>query len=768
VVYLDGAGATAAVVDAMALVDPGVTDTLTEVLVAGNTSGGTNIELSTTDKVQFRDAAIYLNSSVDGQLDIVADTEIQIAATTVDLNGNLDVSGTTVSAGKITADAGIDIDNINIDGTTIALSSGDLTLDVAGDIVLDAGGSEIRLSKAGTEFGKFATDIGTPSQFAISSSVLDGDIKLQGNDGGITITALTLDMSEAGAATFNSTIAATSATFTTADNLPQLTLISTDADAAVGPQLNLWRNSGSAANGDLIGQITFTGEDSLSNTITYASIHGVADQVDNGAEDGSIRFSTRFNDVLAEMLAIGSSTNGVTINDTGIDADFRVESDGNANMLFVDGGESAVGIGTATQYDGTALVSPLTISSLSGGNVLETFRGSASLFQLTMSTTGISSWNTSGSAAAHSFRTGTTVGTTSIKMYLGATGGLTMTPEAGGHTIFNEDGVDADFRVESDGNAHALFVDGGNDAVGLFTSAPATALDVRIGGAGTPASTVAPGTGAGIFLENNSTAEKPYFVSKTHNPGNNLAIGGVKFATSPDGTNYNWAGILGETSSSGNAGRLRFYTSAGNNSGDSSTLRMSIDESGNLLAGAASGSNHVIQKSAASTIVLNINNSSATAPSGTSFTFSAATPNNGTSTFFTTVDSTAYRGGWLSNGGVQNYQGNDSNLSDRREKTNFAPAKNYLETICAIPVQTFNYIDQNMEDDPSVTLGVVAQDVQTVAPELVTESNWGTASEPKMRLSIYQTDFQYALMKCIQEQQAIIEALTARIAALES
>jgi hypothetical protein len=36
------------------------------------------------------------NSSVDGQLDIVADTEIQIAATTVDLNGNLDVSGTAL------------------------------------------------------------------------------------------------------------------------------------------------------------------------------------------------------------------------------------------------------------------------------------------------------------------------------------------------------------------------------------------------------------------------------------------------------------------------------------------------------------------------------------------------------------------------------------------------------------------------------------------------------------------------------------------------
>ena len=102
VVYLDGAGSGAAVVDALALVDPGVTDTLAEVLVAGNTSGGTNIELTTTDKVQFRDTAIYINSSADGQLDIVADTEVQIATTTVDLNGILDVSGNTTLGADVT------------------------------------------------------------------------------------------------------------------------------------------------------------------------------------------------------------------------------------------------------------------------------------------------------------------------------------------------------------------------------------------------------------------------------------------------------------------------------------------------------------------------------------------------------------------------------------------------------------------------------------------------------------------------------------------
>jgi hypothetical protein len=119
-----------------------------------------------------------------------------------------------------------------------------------------------------------------------------------------------------------------------------------------------------------------------------------------------------------------------------------------------------------------------------------------------------------------------------------------------------------------------------------------------------------------------------------------------------------------------------------------------------------------------------------------------------------------------SNGGLANYSANDVNLSDRREKTNFAPAKSYLDTICAIPVQTFNYIDQS-EDDPGLTLGVVAQDVQAVAPELVMESNWGTEDEPKMRLSIYQTDLQYALMKCVQELKAELDSVKAELATLK-
>jgi hypothetical protein len=199
-----------------------------------------------------------------------------------------------------------------------------------------------------------------------------------------------------------------------------------------------------------------------------------------------------------------------------------------------------------------------------------------------------------------------------------------------------------------------------------------------------------------------------------------------------------------------------------------STERMRLDSSGNLLVGTTSGTKHIIAKSAANDLVFVVQNTSATNPFGQVIYFNSASPNDATRYFLQCNDSTAERATIRSNGGLANYSGNNVNLSDRREKTNFAPAGSYLDKICAIPVQTFNYIDQNMEDDGGLTLGVVAQDVQAVAPEMVMESNWGTEEEPKMRLSIYQTDLQYALMKCIQEQQALITTLTARITALES
>ena len=234
----------------------------------------------------------------------------------------------------------------------------------------------------------------------------------------------------------------------------------------------------------------------------------------------------------------------------------------------------------------------------------------------------------------------------------------------------------------------------------------------------------------------------------------NTAIGGV-------GLGFDYVGAQGGT----DCGDLVFYTTP-NTGGAALTARARIDSSGTLLVSTTSNPLTSTCKFVVYGGTAEYNaafyNSSATNPFGAVIRYSAAAPNGTGNQFLDCIDTGATRAQIRSDGGLANYSANNVNLSDRREKTNFAPAKSYLAVICAIPVQTFNYIDQNLEDDGGLTLGVVAQDVQAVAPELVMESNWASKDEePKMRLSIYQTDLQYALMKALQELKAEFDAYKA-------
>jgi len=65
----------------------------------------TGILLSSTDQLQFGDSGTYIHQSADGVLDLVSDTEIEINATTIDVNGALDVSGTSTLTGNVTMSA---------------------------------------------------------------------------------------------------------------------------------------------------------------------------------------------------------------------------------------------------------------------------------------------------------------------------------------------------------------------------------------------------------------------------------------------------------------------------------------------------------------------------------------------------------------------------------------------------------------------------------------------------------------------------------------
>jgi hypothetical protein len=97
-------------------------------------------------------------------------------------------------------------------------ATGNFTIDSVGDITLDAGGADIILRDDGTEFGRLKND---SSDFVIRSTTNNKDLKLQGVDNGLTITALRLDMSDAGWAHFNTGIAVgnSSATSTFAGNV---------------------------------------------------------------------------------------------------------------------------------------------------------------------------------------------------------------------------------------------------------------------------------------------------------------------------------------------------------------------------------------------------------------------------------------------------------------------------------------------------------------------------------------------------------------------
>jgi hypothetical protein len=150
VVYLDGAGAGAAVVDAMAGVDPGVTDTLAEVLAAGNTSGANNLIID------------------NGQ-----------AITTNTINETTAASGVTIDS-VLLKDDGVNATNLEItnlkanDGTSagsIADSTGVVTLASSVLTTADINGGTID----GTTIG--AT---TPASVAATTGTFSGDISVAG------------------------------------------------------------------------------------------------------------------------------------------------------------------------------------------------------------------------------------------------------------------------------------------------------------------------------------------------------------------------------------------------------------------------------------------------------------------------------------------------------------------------------------------------------------------------------------------------------------
>jgi len=132
-----------------------------------------------------------------------------------------------------------------------------------------------------------------------------------------------------------------------------LTLTSTNADANAGPKIVLNRDSGSPADGDATGEIIFKADDDGGNSTEFAKIETSIIDASDTTEDGRLIVRTITAGTATSRLDF---TNTETVfNDSSIDVDFRVESNGDANMLFVDGGNDAIGIGTSSPLSSSKL-----------------------------------------------------------------------------------------------------------------------------------------------------------------------------------------------------------------------------------------------------------------------------------------------------------------------------------------------------------------------------------------------------------------------------
>jgi hypothetical protein len=187
-------------------------------------------------------------------------------------------------------------------------------------------------------------------------------------------------------------------------------------------------------------------------------------------------------------------------------------------------------------------------------------------------------------------------------------------------------------------------------------------------------------------------------------------------------------------------GSLRFYTYTST----ATTEKMRLDSSGNLLVGTTSdlgglGGRVQIASGASRGIVQSINSNVRMQEYLVSGTAVGFISNNGTATTYSTS-------------------------SDYRLKENIQPMTGALAKVSALKPCTYKW-----KVDGSDGEGFIAHELQAVCPDAVTGEKDAVDAEGNPQYQGIDTSFLVAtLTAAIQEQQAIITALTARVAALES
>jgi hypothetical protein len=438
----------------------------------------------------------------------------------------------------------------------------------------------------------------------------------------------------------------------------------------------------------------------------------------------AIRYYRADNAIYTQLYDAGSS--GFTLDNTNGNG-FRFQSAGTNQAVLDSSGNLGLGVTpSAWGTSGTVLKAIQLGSGSNGGNFVAGGNGFVGSF-----------------IGANAYYNGTNW------IYASSTGASYYNPSGTGHAWFTAPSGTAGNAISF---TQAMTLDAsGRLLVGLTSSSNGGALQVDANGSG---STIYTG-----LIRNSNTSTSAYNVVQFTQGASGSATGVIGTGGSATG-NTAFANNFVVGTQTSNA--FVFVTN--------DAERARITSGGDLLVGTttSNGKFCVLYSSASSFGVYSENQQ---ASPGVDAAAVAGNLSNATGTNAATAY--IYRGRSAGadrfyvygNGGIGNYQANDVNLSDERVKTDIKPVGSYWDKIKAIEIVTFKYKDQTHNDD---NVGVIAQQVESVAPEFVDVDGFDKTPEDGVPLkTVYTTDMYHAAIKALQEAMARIESLEADVAALK-
>ena len=159
----------------------GVLTTTAATVFNGGFASNADSTMGTDKKIVFRDAAIHISSTADGDLSIAADDEIDLTSTLIDINGNVEISGTSTLTGNVTLGAQLIMPDVTSTKMLIADGTSYQEVAISGDITIANTGA-VTIAATSVE-GSMLNNNAISGQTALTSGLATTDELLVSDNG---------------------------------------------------------------------------------------------------------------------------------------------------------------------------------------------------------------------------------------------------------------------------------------------------------------------------------------------------------------------------------------------------------------------------------------------------------------------------------------------------------------------------------------------------------------------------------------------------------